>query len=135
MIYEVVYPVPKPLTPDSDPVKAFLQLVGRVIGLKITTDQVKEVFQFVPGDGNKSNYWNSCAVKGDRTAKIDFPVPRQLNLDVGAYSVGLRLFREPYLLIRATWLGEKRFESVEEEFTFADGGKSREQWMERRVGS
>ncbi|EPE35586.1 PUA [Glarea lozoyensis ATCC 20868] len=133
MIYEVVYPITKPLTADSNPVKAFLQLVERMTSLQVTADQVKEVFEFVPGDGQLSKYWNSCAVRGGRTAKIDFPVPKDLNLEVGDYSIGLGLFGEPYLLIRTAWLGERNFESVEEDLIFADGGIGREQWQESRV--
>jgi uncharacterized protein YhfF len=35
--------------------------------------------------------------------------------------VGLGIFGEPYLLIRTTWVNEKRFDSVEEDFALAEG--------------
>jgi len=49
MIFEVVWPVPKPLTAESNPVKALLELVERVTGLKVEAEQVKDVFEFGGG--------------------------------------------------------------------------------------
>jgi uncharacterized protein YhfF len=86
MIFQVVWPPPKPLTTDSDPVKSLLELVKRVKGLKIEVEQVKDVFGFGEGNGEGNKKGNSLAVTGKKTARMSFPVPKE-HRKVGDYSV------------------------------------------------
>lgn len=128
MIFEVVYPIPKSLTTDSDPVRALLELVKRCTGLKVTPDQIKQVFAFSDGESSATKKLNSKAVKGEKTTRISFPAPKEPQWGVGDYSVGLGQFGEPYLLIQLTWLEERNFDLVDETFALDEGGKDYEGW-------
>lgn len=93
MIFEVVYPVPKPLTRDSDPVKALLELVERREGLEIGVESVKEVFEFGEGNRGVNQKGNSMAVRGSKTARMSFPVLKE-GKKAGDYAVSRLLFAE-----------------------------------------
>ncbi|KAE9378626.1 hypothetical protein N431DRAFT_325592 [Stipitochalara longipes BDJ] len=86
MIFEVVWPVPKPLTVESEPVKALLELVDRVTGLKVDLWQIKEVFEFGEGRREDNKKANSFAVVGKKTARTSFPVLKERR-KLGDYSV------------------------------------------------
>lgn len=47
--------------------------------------------------------------------------------------MGLGQFGEPYLLIRTTWVEERKFELVEEELALAEGDGSYEEWRTARI--
>jgi uncharacterized protein YhfF len=70
MIFEVVWPVPKPLTVESGPARALLELVEKVKGLKVEVKQIKEVFGFGEGSGAGSKRENSLAVAGKKTTRL-----------------------------------------------------------------
>ncbi|KAN0115527.1 Heterokaryon incompatibility protein (HET) domain containing protein [Hyaloscypha variabilis] len=74
MIFEVVWPVPKPLTAESDSVKALLVLVERVTGLKVEAEQVKDVFEFGEGnrDENKKVKFVGCGGKEDGEDELPY---------------------------------------------------------------
>jgi uncharacterized protein YhfF len=128
MIFKVIYPISKPLSTDSGAVEAFLELVERCLGLKVACDQVKGLFQFEDGLSYVSKQLNSQAVKGVKTAMMEFPAPKPPNYSVGDYLIGLGQFGEPYLLIQATALEERTFDKVEEGFALAEGMGNYEEW-------
>jgi uncharacterized protein YhfF len=92
MIFEVVWPVPKPLTVESDPVKALLELVERVKRLKVEVEHIKEVFEFGERSGEGNKRGNSLAVAGKKMARVIFPFTAEEQRKVGGYSVRTLFF-------------------------------------------
>ncbi len=80
------------MTVESEPVKALLELVERVIELKVEVGQVKDVFEFGEGNRGENKRANSLAVAGKKTARTNFPVPKEQR-KAGGYSVRVPLTR------------------------------------------
>jgi hypothetical protein len=72
MIFGIVWPVPKPLTMYSEPIKALLELVERLQGLKIEVSQVKKVFGFGKAVERGIRGGNSLSVARKKAARVSF---------------------------------------------------------------
>jgi uncharacterized protein YhfF len=128
LVFEVIYPRPVPIVPDSEPVKSLLELIERSLGLKIAVGEVKEIFDLGEGNRFASKRLNSLAVEGKKSALIEFSASVTGHGVVGDYAVGLGQFGEPYLLVKITKYEEKVFEDVEQKFVIAEDKEGFQQW-------